>query len=404
MPKRLWGFHPLWIILPGLLAVVALVLIAMPALFVGAQGDRADPVMPEEEAAIRGTTLPAGTAGAGVSPDSGQAAGGQEGAPGGPHSGKPDAEKSGAGNAAPAGGAANGAGGGDGSGGGAPKAEPVAYTPPPRSAIPNDEFGQSVRLGENVFVHTQQYAKQYVGNGLNCANCHLDDGRLAYSAPMWAAYVLYPKYRKKNDQVNTMEARIQGCFRYSMNGREPAPDSKEMVALVSYFYWLAQGAPTGVKLKGQGYPELDKPAQQPDIRRGQAVYAQSCAICHGANGEGTKQVGGGGYVFPPLWGMDTYNWGAGMHRINTAAGFIKANMPLGQGGSLTDQQAWDVAAFVNSHPRPADPRVTGDLKEGDAREHDHFCYYGERIDGHLLGDEGSALGTRIRNTFRETMR
>ena len=250
----------------------------------------------------------------------------------------------------------------------------TSFTPPAESEIPKNEFGQMILLGKNIFVDTQQYAKAYVGNGMNCTNCHLDNGRKADSAPLWGAYGLYPAYRKKTGQVDTIGSRIQGCFRYSMNGKPPALDSKEMTALVTYHYWLAKGAPTGVKLPGQGYLQLAKPTQSPDIARGAEVYQANCALCHGANGEGAKT--NGQYAFPPLWGKDSFNWGAGMHRVDTAAGFIKANMPYGRGGMLTEQQAWDVALFMNSHERPKDPRAKGSLAQARDEFHDENCLYG----------------------------
>lgn len=228
------------------------------------------------------------------------------------------------------------------------------FVPPLESTIPNDGFGEMVRLGKNIFTDTQQYAKAYTGNGLNCVNCHLDSGRKANSAPMWGAYVLYPAFRTKNEKVNTMQERIQGCFRFSQNGTAPPPDSKEVTALVSYFFWMAQGAPTGVELPGRGYPDVPKPKQEPDPARGAKVFADNCAYCHGPAGQGQKV--GARYAFPPLWGPDSFNGGAGMSRVETAVGFIKANMPLGRGNTLSDQDAWDVSAFMNSHERPADPR------------------------------------------------
>ena len=250
----------------------------------------------------------------------------------------------------------------------------AVFTPPPESEIPKNEFGDMIVLGKNIFVNTQQYAKSYVGNGMNCSNCHLDNGRKADSAPLWAAYGLYPAYRKKTGQVDTIGSRIQGCFRYSMNGTPPPLDSKEMTALVTYHYWLAKGAPTGVKLPGQGYLALAKPPLDPDITRGAEVYKNNCALCHGANGEGAQA--NGSFAFPPLWGKDSFNWGAGMHRIDTAAGFIKANMPYGRGGMLTDQQAWDVAIFMNSHERPKDPRAKGNITQARDQFHDENCLYG----------------------------
>ena len=251
---------------------------------------------------------------------------------------------------------------------------PAAFTPPAESEIPQNEYGEMVLLGKNIFVNTQRHAKAYVGNGMNCANCHLDNGRKADSAPLWAAYVLYPAYRQKTRQVDTIQSRIQGCFLYSMNGKAPALDSKEMTALVTYHYWLAKGAPTGVKLPGQGYVKVAKPALTPDLARGSTVYANNCALCHGANGEGIKARGD--YAFPPLWGKDSFNWGAGMHRIDTAAGFIQANMPYGLGGTLNDQDAWDVALFMNSHERPQDPRLKGSIAQTRDEHHDENCLYG----------------------------
>ena len=259
------------------------------------------------------------------------------------------------------------------------------FTPPSEADIPDNEFGKIVRQGKNIFEDTQTYAKQYVGNGMNCVNCHLASGRKADSSPLWGAYVRYPAYRAKNNKVNTYEERIQGCFKFSMNGKAPAVDSPEMVALVTYSYWLSSGAPVGAKLKGAGYPELPKPAITPDAARGKTVYTENCQVCHGANGEGKKADGKS--VFPPLWGPESFNWGAGMHRINTAAAFIKANMPLSKSGTLTDQQAWDVATFVMSHERPQDPRFKGDLAQTKKEYHDENCRYGETVDGKLLGDK-----------------
>ncbi|MEJ2452407.1 MAG: c-type cytochrome, partial [Gammaproteobacteria bacterium] len=120
-----------------------------------------------------------------------------------------------------------------------------------------------------------------------------------------------------------------------------------------------------------------------DFQRGKQVFASNCALCHGSHGQGTVQKGRN--VFPPLWGKQSYNWGAGMHRINTAANFIHANMPLGKGGSLSIQQAWDVAYYINSHERPQDPRYKGSYKKTKKAFHQHECRYGDTINHHVLG-------------------
>lgn len=269
------------------------------------------------------------------------------------------------------------------------------FSPPAADAIPDDKFGDMVRLGQDIFLDTKRYAGDYAGNSLNCVSCHLDAGRKADSAPMWAAYVLYPAYRSKNDHVNTLAERLQGCFIYSMNGKMPPADSDTIVALESYMFWLAHGAPTGVKLAGQGFPQLPEPELAPEYVRGEKVFTQNCALCHGADGNGQKDLTGA-KVFPALWGDDSYNWGAGMHSISTAAAFIYANMPLGEGGTLTEQQAWDVAYYINSHERPQDPRFQGDLEATIKAHHGgKYDLYGQEINGVVLGANSSPSTTQL---------
>jgi thiosulfate dehydrogenase len=267
------------------------------------------------------------------------------------------------------------------------------FTPPDESAIPDDEFGQSVRRGMAIFLDTGTNAHDFVGNDLSCSNCHLDAGRQAYSAPMWAAYPVYPKYRSKNKMVNTMEDRIKGCFTYSMNAQAspsggPPPYGSDVYRdLQAYFFWMSKGLPTGEKPEGAGFGKIDKPEKEPSRERGEAVFAANCAVCHGADGQGQKDINGK-VAFPPLWGPRSYNWGAGMHKVDAAAAFIKHNMPLSQPGKLSTQEAWDVAAFVDSHPRPKDPRQVGDITVEDGLKkwhHSHDGFYGQTIDGVLLG-------------------
>lgn len=267
----------------------------------------------------------------------------------------------------------------------APASTPY-FQPPPETSIPSNAFGDLVRRGQDLFMNTKALLPNYVGNDLNCVNCHLDRGRKPNSAPLWAAYNMYPAYRKKNNKVNTFVERMQGCFEFSMNGKVPAADSEILTALTTYAYWLSTNAPIGKPLEGRGFSEPPPPKGGYDIARGKLIYEKQCALCHGSNGEGQKV--GGTTVFPPLWGKNSYNWGAGMHRINTAAGFIQHNMPLGKGETLSDQEAWDVAAYINSHERPQDPRmVNGDIDETRKRFHadDGINLYGVEVNGHKLG-------------------
>lgn len=259
------------------------------------------------------------------------------------------------------------------------------FKPPPESSIPQDEFGKQIALGRQIFTDTGRYAKAYVGNQLNCENCHLDAGRLAHSAPLWGAYPMYPAYRSKNRHVNTFAERLQGCFQYSMNGKAPPLGDDVLIALEAYAYWMSKGEPIGVAPPGHGYLKLPKPSQAPDYARGEAVFKHSCALCHGENGQG-QQVAGR-TVFPPLWGTQSFNWGAGMERLDNAAGFIKANMPLGRGNTLTDQDAWDVAYYMNAHERPQDPRYKDSIAETRNAYHDTpDSLYGVLVNGKVLGE------------------
>ena len=263
-------------------------------------------------------------------------------------------------------------------------ATPTAFAPPAATAIPEGPMGDVIRKGEQIFLHTGTNAKAFVGNTLNCVNCHLDAGRQANAAPMWGAYVMYPAYRSKTKSVDDFEERLRGCFMYSMNGKAPPRGDDVLVALQAYAYWMSKGAPVGEKLPGAGFPKLDKPALKADYARGQKVYEAQCVLCHGANGEGQRS--GDVQVFPPLWGAQSYNWGAGMGDINNAAGFIKANMPLSKGNSLSDQEAWDVATYIDSQERPQDPRFTGDVASTRKQFHDsEMSMYGQTVNGKLLG-------------------
>lgn len=268
----------------------------------------------------------------------------------------------------------------------APKKAPAYFQPPSEASLPHDAFGEMVKKGEAIFVNTKAMAPEFVGNDMACVNCHIDRGRLANSAPLWAAYPVYPAFRKKNNKVNSFTERLQGCFQFSMNGKAPPPDSEILAALTTYAYWLATGAPVGKSLPGRGFDQPPPPRGGYNIARGAKIYGEQCALCHGADGEGKKV--GTAVVFPPLWGRNSFNWGAGMHRIDTAAGFIQHNMPLGRGDTLSDQDAWDVAAFVDSHERPQDPRlIDGDVEKTRVKFHegDGVNLYGQKVDGVLLG-------------------
>jgi len=234
------------------------------------------------------------------------------------------------------------------------KGDDEYFQSPDDSQIPNDKYGNDVRLGQNIFTKTTEYASRYTGNGLVCSNCHLNAGKQANAAPLWAAFGMYPAYRSRDDRSINLEERIQQCFRFSLNGFAPAVDAPEIRALISYMHFISKGISVGKQMPGRGFPQVMKTGVDPNPTRGEKTYHQKCASCHGNNGEGQKEQEN--YITPPLWGIDSYNKAAGFSRINLLAGFIRANMPLGQAWSLTDQESLDIAAYINLQLRPWDPR------------------------------------------------
>lgn len=263
-------------------------------------------------------------------------------------------------------------------------ASPANWSPPAPESYPPGPLGEAVRYGHELVVHTDRHRSRFKTNGLTCQSCHLDAGRKAGAIPLWGAWGVYPRFREASGHVDRMTERLEACFRFSMNGVPPPPQSPEMIALESYVFWLAKGLPIGEDPPGRRFRELPNPQRLPDRLRGKAIYQTSCARCHGQDGQGLRNEQG--YVFPPLWGKESYNFGASMHQLNVAAAFVFANMNQDRGNHLDEQDAWDVVAFVNGHQRPQDPGFAGDTAKTRARRHrKHMCFYGTRQDGQMLG-------------------
>lgn len=269
----------------------------------------------------------------------------------------------------------------------APAEDQLIFRPPSLDELPEGPLGEAIMLGWDIFNNTQDYRGEFTYSDMTCASCHLNQGMMPFSAPVWPSATNFPDYRGKNWRINTLEERISDCFAFSMNGIAPESGSDEMTALVAYHTWMSSGAPMYEdNIYGRGYGSMPEPELEPDYARGEEVYANSCAICHGADGQGMRVADE--VVFPPVWGDGSWNWGAGMSRIPTLAAFVWRNMPLGQPGLLSDQEAWDVAQFINSHERPQDPRYTGDVHET-REKHLNFhslTMYGLEFDGSVLGD------------------
>ena len=242
---------------------------------------------------------------------------------------------------------------------------PARLRPDP-STLPKGQWKDAVLYGRKLIVETYSVvgpavtnkAMRFAGVNLSCQNCHLDAGTQQFGLPLIGVFGLYPAYMGREDQVRTLEERINGCFERSMNGRALPVGGKEMKALLAYMQFLSSGVPVGIPLKGRGTPTLSLMARAADPKRGAEVYQRNCSACHQADGQGQRNGVAGdakGYQYPPLWGPDSFNDGAGMHRLMASASFIHANMPFGtvfNAPVISNEDAWDVSAYINSRPRP----------------------------------------------------
>jgi thiosulfate dehydrogenase len=240
------------------------------------------------------------------------------------------------------------------------------WTVPEVGALPDDDHGRLVRHGRDLVTATYAHigpevsdpSKRFAGNNLACGDCHLDAGTKKFGLPIFGIYNEFPKYSARLGAEITIEQRVNACMTRSMNGRAMPSDAPAMQALVAYIKFLSSGVPPDQRLSGLGagkIPELDRAA---DPTRGRTIYVAKCEGCHNTDGSGIRRslpMTDLGYIEPPLWGPDSFNDGAGMDRLISAANFVHSNMPQGADYSnpvLATADAWDVAAFVVSQPRP----------------------------------------------------
>ena len=184
----------------------------------------------------------------------------------------------------------------------------------------------------------------------------MGDGLKPNQMPLVGVYARFPQYRTRSATVEIIEDRINDCFERSMNGKALPRDSRAMRDVVAYLAFLSYGIPVGAQVVGQGIPRLEPLAG--DTVRGRELFASACTVCHGADGQGTNAA-------PPVWGPHSYNIGAGMARVRTAAAFIHQAMPFDKPGTLTPQQSFDLAAYINSRPRPDFRLKAEDWPNGD---------------------------------------
>ena len=222
---------------------------------------------------------------------------------------------------------------------------------------PNDSLGASIRRGHALLIATRDSMPKFVGGNLSCASCHLDAGRRANAAPLTGVFARFPKFLDRSGAVVSLEDRINYCFTRSLAGSKIPNNSREMQDLVAYLSFISRGVPVGAQTAQQGMPKM--PAMHGDTSRGRTLFAETCVRCHGADGGGIAAV-------PALWGPNSFSIGASMARQERAASFIRHNMPFDKPGTLTDQQAYDVAAYITSMPRPDSPGKQEDWPNGGA--------------------------------------
>jgi thiosulfate dehydrogenase len=223
------------------------------------------------------------------------------------------------------------------------------------------EDREMVLYGEELIAHTSKYlgpegSVARITNGMNCQNCHLEAGTRFFGNNYSAVYSTYPKYRDRSGSMESIHKRVNDCIERSLNGQAIDSNSKEMRAIIAYMKWLGKDVPKSVKPHGAGLEKLAFMNRAADPEKGRLVFSAHCSRCHGSNGEGQKLQGEILYTYPPLWGEHSYTEGAGLFRLIHFSGFVKNNMPYDtatHGNTiLTNEEAWDVAAFVNSQPRP----------------------------------------------------
>jgi len=216
--------------------------------------------------------------------------------------------------------------------------------------LPTGPLGEVIRLGRDLVAETTSHplTAPYSGNDLNCTSCHLHNGTHETAASFLGVATAYPAWSPREQRVLTLEDRILNCFMRSCNGTRPPLGSQVSVAIAAYITWLSSDQAIQMNATGphgpRAIPSLTLDDAVADATRGASLYAEKCADCHQVDGAGTADG-------PPVWGPRSFNTGAGLSKISGLAKWLKVAMPPDQ-ADLSEQQALDIAAFVNSHERP----------------------------------------------------
>ncbi|HEY8687659.1 MAG TPA: c-type cytochrome [Chitinophagaceae bacterium] len=224
--------------------------------------------------------------------------------------------------------------------------------------LSNSDADNLIRYGKDIIDNTAKYFGPHglvasITNGMNCQNCHRESGTKLFTNNFLSVASTYPKFRERSGRLESVEYRVNECMQRSLNGESIDSLSKEMRAMVAYIKWTGKNVKKNVKVEGVENKELSFLNRVANPVAGAKTYISKCSSCHGANGEGLTISGS--YVNPPLWGEHSYAVSAGMYRITKLASFIRNNMPNGatfDNPQLKDEEAWDVAAYINSQPHP----------------------------------------------------
>ena len=227
-------------------------------------------------------------------------------------------------------------------------------------SIKGSALESQILYGKDLIAHTSKYlgpngSVAQISNGLNCQNCHLEAGTKIFGNNYGSVASTFPKFRERSGTSESVYKRVNDCLERSLNGSPLDTASAEMQAIKAYFIYLGKNVEKGTKVKGSGFKELAFLDAEANPISGKQVYTQKCASCHQENGLGILASAKDEYTYPPLWGKNSYNDAAGLYRLSNFAKYVKTNMPLGAtylAPQLSDQEAWDLAAYVNSQPRP----------------------------------------------------
>jgi thiosulfate dehydrogenase len=237
----------------------------------------------------------------------------------------------------------------------------VPQNPLADPSVDDSRLSREIKWGYKLFTNTPGEARLFAPGRMACANCHLNAGQRERSLPLVGVAGMFPEYNRRSGRLYSLNDRIVDCFWRSENGTATpdalaTPASKEVIALAAYINWISEGYTAGKNPPWRGHNALPAdrliPVDRLDAAAGGALFNDKCTSCHGTDGQG---VWIGDKKAAPLWGPASWNDGAGAARVYTLAGFIKYSMPYLDPGSLTEEQAQQIAAYITSKPRPAYP-------------------------------------------------